>query len=226
MLFHVQMTVRLPHDMPAAQPPRLKARERAMAQELQRDGKWRHLWRIAGRYANVSVFDVAGQRGAARHADAAAAVPLHGDRGAAAVPPRLVDPDRRPLISHRPPFAPPTPRRHHHGNEMNQSATAGQRHSSRKRATAIRACETITQRIVGDLFRDDRRTRHRPDEFWAGVDWLTRLGATGQAGLITAGLGFDRLLDIRDDEADRNAPAATRARRAPSKGRCTSPARR
>ncbi len=30
-----------------------------MAQELQRDGRWRHLWRIAGRYANVSVFDVA-----------------------------------------------------------------------------------------------------------------------------------------------------------------------
>jgi muconolactone D-isomerase len=60
MLFHVQMTVRLPHDMPAAQADELKAREKAMAQELQRAGKWRHLWRIAGRYANVSVFDVSG----------------------------------------------------------------------------------------------------------------------------------------------------------------------
>ena len=29
-----------------------------MAQGLQRGGTWRHLWRIAGRYANVSVFDV------------------------------------------------------------------------------------------------------------------------------------------------------------------------
>ena len=28
-------------------------------QELQREGKWRHLWRVAGRYANISVFDVA-----------------------------------------------------------------------------------------------------------------------------------------------------------------------
>ena len=59
MLFHVQMTVRLPHDMPPAQADDLKAREKAMAQELQRAGTWRHLWRIAGRYANVSVLDVA-----------------------------------------------------------------------------------------------------------------------------------------------------------------------
>ena len=58
MLFHVQMTVRLPHDMPAAQADELKAREKAIAQELQRAGTWRHLWRIAGRYANMSVFDV------------------------------------------------------------------------------------------------------------------------------------------------------------------------
>jgi muconolactone D-isomerase len=53
------MTVRLPHDMPTAQTDALKAREKAIAQELQRSGTWRHLWRVAGRYANVSVFDVA-----------------------------------------------------------------------------------------------------------------------------------------------------------------------
>lgn len=60
MLFHVQMTVRLPHDLPRELADDLKAREKAMAQALQREGTWRHLWRIAGRYANVSVFDVAG----------------------------------------------------------------------------------------------------------------------------------------------------------------------
>ena len=58
MLFHVQMTVRLPHGMSTEQADDLKAREKAMAHELQRSGTWRHLWRIAGRYANVSVFDV------------------------------------------------------------------------------------------------------------------------------------------------------------------------
>jgi muconolactone D-isomerase len=60
MLFHVEMTVNLPHDMAPAQADQLKAREKDIAQGLQRDGVWRHLWRIAGRYANVSIFDVAG----------------------------------------------------------------------------------------------------------------------------------------------------------------------
>ena len=38
---------------------RLKAAEKAVSQKLQQEGKWRHLWRIAGRYANISIFDVA-----------------------------------------------------------------------------------------------------------------------------------------------------------------------
>jgi muconolactone D-isomerase len=59
VLFLVHMEVRLPADMPAAEADDIKARERAYAQELQRDGRWVHLWRIAGRYANASVFDVA-----------------------------------------------------------------------------------------------------------------------------------------------------------------------
>ena len=58
MLFHVEMTVKLPHDMPAATSDALKTTEREQAQALQRAGKWRHLWRVAGRYSNVSVFDV------------------------------------------------------------------------------------------------------------------------------------------------------------------------
>ena len=58
MLFQVEMDVRLPPEMPAERAGELKAIERARAQELQRAGKWRHLWRVAGRYANVSVFDV------------------------------------------------------------------------------------------------------------------------------------------------------------------------
>ena len=58
MLFQVQMDVRLPHDMPAERAEALKTTERQRAQALQRSGTWRHLWRVAGRYANVSIFDV------------------------------------------------------------------------------------------------------------------------------------------------------------------------
>lgn len=65
--------------------------------------------------------------------------------------------------------------------------------------------QKITARIVGDLFRAIDELDIQPDEFWAGVDWLSRLCSSGQAGLITAGLGFDRLLDIRLDEADERA---------------------
>jgi muconolactone D-isomerase len=58
MLYHVHMVVRLPHDMPQAQADDIKAREKAYAEELQRSGKWLHLWRVVGEYANYSVFDV------------------------------------------------------------------------------------------------------------------------------------------------------------------------
>lgn len=58
MLFHVRMDVHLPADMPADVANDIKARERAYSQELQRSGKWRHIWRLVGGYANFSVFDV------------------------------------------------------------------------------------------------------------------------------------------------------------------------
>ena len=58
MLFQVEMTVRIPHDMPPDKSEKLKADERARAHELQEAGIWRHLWRHAGLYANTSIFDV------------------------------------------------------------------------------------------------------------------------------------------------------------------------
>ena len=58
MLFHVRMNVNLPLNMPAEQAAQLKQTEKELAQRLQHEGKWRHRWRIAGQYANVSVFDV------------------------------------------------------------------------------------------------------------------------------------------------------------------------
>jgi len=58
MLFHVRMDVHLPVDMPADVANEIKTREKAYSQELQRSGKWRHIWRIAGEYANFSIFDV------------------------------------------------------------------------------------------------------------------------------------------------------------------------
>lgn len=59
MLFHVTMDVRIPHDIDSAHVDALKRTEKARCAELMQAGIWRHIWRVAGRYANVSIFDVA-----------------------------------------------------------------------------------------------------------------------------------------------------------------------
>ncbi|MFM6830314.1 MAG: muconolactone Delta-isomerase [Novosphingobium sp.] len=59
MLFQVEMTVNIPLDFDKAEADRIKAVEKAYSQDLQRSGEWRHIWRVAGLYANVSMFDVA-----------------------------------------------------------------------------------------------------------------------------------------------------------------------
>ena len=58
MLFHVRMDVHLPPDLPPGEAAEILAREKAYSQALQRSGKWRHIWRLAGEYANFSIFDV------------------------------------------------------------------------------------------------------------------------------------------------------------------------
>lgn len=58
MLFLVHMIVQIPTDADKAFTDALKAEEKAFSQRLQHDGKWRHLWRVVGEYANYSVFDV------------------------------------------------------------------------------------------------------------------------------------------------------------------------
>lgn len=72
----------------------------------------------------------------------------------------------------------------------------------------------LTGRIVADLFKTIDELDVSPDEFWSAVNWLNRLAQGGQTGLITAGLGFDRLLDIRMDEADAKAGRAAGTPRA------------
>lgn len=58
MLFHVHMIVDIPDTLPADEAARIKAEEKQYSQDLQRSGKWRHIWRVVGEYANVSIFDV------------------------------------------------------------------------------------------------------------------------------------------------------------------------
>jgi muconolactone D-isomerase len=58
MLFLVRMDVNIPLDLPVAEANEIKAREKAYSQDLQRDGRWKSIWRVVGVYANYSIFDV------------------------------------------------------------------------------------------------------------------------------------------------------------------------
>src|SRR6202161_3721489 len=48
----------IPHDADREKIKRRGAAENERAKELQQQGKWLHLWRVAGKFANVSVFNV------------------------------------------------------------------------------------------------------------------------------------------------------------------------
>jgi len=58
MLYLVRMDVCIPTSSDPKQMDEIKALEKAYSHELQRDGRWVHLWRVVGEYANYSVFDV------------------------------------------------------------------------------------------------------------------------------------------------------------------------
>lgn len=59
MLYLVHMIVNIPASLAPEEAARIKADEKAYSQALQQEGKWPHLWRVVGEYANYSVFDVA-----------------------------------------------------------------------------------------------------------------------------------------------------------------------
>ena len=54
----VRMTVTLPPDLDPQVREQLVAAEQSYSQDLQRQGKWREIWRIVGQYSNISIFDV------------------------------------------------------------------------------------------------------------------------------------------------------------------------
>ena len=58
MLYLVHMVVNIPSTLAPEEAARIKAEEKAYSQQLQSSGKWPHLWRVVGEYANYSVFDV------------------------------------------------------------------------------------------------------------------------------------------------------------------------
>lgn len=55
--------------------------------------------------------------------------------------------------------------------------------------------KTLVNRIINDVARVIEDLQATPDEFWKAVDYLNRLGARQEAGLLVAGLGSEHYLD-------------------------------
>ncbi|KQZ46683.1 catechol 1,2-dioxygenase [Rhizobium sp. Root149] len=60
----------------------------------------------------------------------------------------------------------------------------------------------ITHRLMSDLFKAIDDLNITPDEYWTAIAWVNEIGASGQAGLISPGLGLDHYLDERLDAID------------------------
>lgn len=62
--------------------------------------------------------------------------------------------------------------------------------------------QQIVTRLTGDLFKAIEDLDISPSEVWKGIEYFAEAGATHELGLLAAGLGLERFLDIRADEAE------------------------
>jgi catechol 1,2-dioxygenase len=83
-------------------------------------------------------------------------------------------------------------------NKINESAT----HEGNART------KQVVNRIIRDLFITIDELDVTPNEFWSALNYLGEAGQSGELGLLAAGLGFEHFLDVRLDEAEKNAGVA------------------
>jgi catechol 1,2-dioxygenase len=65
--------------------------------------------------------------------------------------------------------------------------------------------QQVVVRLLGDLCKAIEDLDVSPTEFWSGVSYMASAGAANELGLLAAGLGLERFLDIRADEAEARA---------------------
>jgi catechol 1,2-dioxygenase len=68
--------------------------------------------------------------------------------------------------------------------------------------------QQVVVRLAGDLFKAIEDLDLSPTEIWKGIEYFSEAGATQELGLLAAGLGLERFLDIRMDEAEARAGLA------------------
>src|ERR1700712_4067671 len=58
VIFQVEIDVVIPDAADREMVLNLSKEESEKAKELERSGKWKHLWRVVGKWSNLSIFDV------------------------------------------------------------------------------------------------------------------------------------------------------------------------
>lgn len=63
----------------------------------------------------------------------------------------------------------------------------------------------ISEHVIGQIFETIEKFDISHDEVWAFVRWMNSIGQSNQTGLLLAGIGVERVLDILADEKDKKA---------------------
>lgn len=65
--------------------------------------------------------------------------------------------------------------------------------------------QQVVVRLTSDLFKAIEDLDLQPSEIWKGLEYLAEAGATHELGLLAPGIGLERFIDIRQDEAEARA---------------------
>jgi catechol 1,2-dioxygenase len=65
--------------------------------------------------------------------------------------------------------------------------------------------QQVVTRLVGDLCKAIEDLDIQATEFWKGLEYMAAAGARNELGLLAPGLGLERFIDIRADEAEAKA---------------------
>jgi catechol 1,2-dioxygenase len=65
--------------------------------------------------------------------------------------------------------------------------------------------QEIVVRLTSDLFKAIEDLDMQPSEVWKGLEYMAEAGATHELGLLAPGIGLERFIDIRSDEAEAKA---------------------
>lgn len=85
--------------------------------------------------------------------------------------------------------------------------------SQEKEGTGNERTKTIVNRLLEDLFNAMADLDITSEEMWRACDWLTQAGKNNEMGLVYAGLGIEKFIDVQMDWEDLQAGIENRTPR-------------